>query len=242
MWSTASYTGAGVAAALSLLGCGELPSDRPVKINASSLSVSAQPPGHDFQDQTQVTLFPSKPANVYYTTDSSAPSDKNGALYQGPITLTASTLLSFIAVSDDGIWSKPVAELYSLMSAPPTVSQAPRLLRVDPDSLVFTVAPIDRDVPQQQQIRIQSFGSSQVTISSIMLDANPKGTAFWDPTAFSLGTIALPLSLAPGEGFELTVGYMPSDSFKSAAIFIQSDENPNAGTRVIELWGRILNW
>jgi hypothetical protein len=213
-----------------------------MKVNASSLSVSAQPPGYDFENQTQVTLAPSKPANIYYTTDSSAPSDKNGSLYQGPITLTTSTLLSFIAVSDDGIWSKPVAELYSLMPAPPTVSQAPRLLKTDPDSLVFTVAPVDRDVPQQQQLRIESFGSSPVTIQSITLDANPKGTAFWDPTAFSLGALTLPTTLVPGQQLEIDVTYMPSDSFKSAAVMIQSDENPNSGSRMVEVWGRILNW
>jgi hypothetical protein len=55
-------------------------------------------------------------ANIYYTTDGSEPSDTNGSLYTGPVSVAGTTPLRAVAIKDDFFPSPPVTHTYLFAS------------------------------------------------------------------------------------------------------------------------------
>jgi hypothetical protein len=245
---TMTYKGATLGLAFSLLSlsaCGTGAPD-PIKsppVKTGDFSVAADPPGQEFHSSTTVTLTASRPGRIFYSRDGQTPTEQTGILYTAPIELTESTFLSFVAVTDDeAIWSPPQAELYTLMVDQAPVAAPARGLKVDRDSLFIGVSQIDRDKIQHRTLTISGFGTEAVRIDSITLGENPNGQTFWDPSAFTISAPGTPVMLSPGESITVEVTYMPTDTFRSAGLFIRSNEEANDGMRMIEIWGRVLAW
>jgi peptidoglycan/xylan/chitin deacetylase (PgdA/CDA1 family) len=88
-------------------------------VTGLSLTAKASPAGGTFTSPQTVSLVASSspPSNttgltVYYTVDGSDPSTKTGVEYQGPITVTTTSTLKFVAKNVDGIASPIATERY----------------------------------------------------------------------------------------------------------------------------------
>jgi hypothetical protein len=224
-----------------VLACGPaLDSD---SMPAVELSVRAEPAGQMFESELTVQLLSSRPAQIFYTLDGSDPSAnaKAAQSYDGPIFLSEQTLLSFIAVADDGSWSNAQTELYLQreMQAPPM--PAPRMLNLTTDILFFEGSPGKTD-PIYRAITLRSSGSETVDIKSVKLQSNPSQSIFYDPDAFDIVTEIPPGPLAPGESITVELMYKPSPTLRSDVLRITSDEQRHGGVQTVELWGRIADW
>jgi hypothetical protein len=234
--------------ALSLLiaGCGiqENEGGPDFDVRGAQVAVWAEPKGLEFQSTAEVSLASSSPAHIFYTVDGSEPSGDTAVAYDGPIQLTESTLLSFIAITDTEEWSEPGSEFYSRLVTHEKPRPVEHALTIDNDSLFFSAQQGSTDLVVRR-IGLRSEGLSTVTIDGMMLRQNPNGSSFWSNGAFSYEILTdgnFPLFVPSGTILELEVTYTPTESLSSAAIFIESDDELHGDELVIELWGRTIDW
>ncbi len=80
--------------------------------------VAAAPLSGDYDTRQDVTLTPSEPATIYYTTDGSDPTYRGTSAtyhaYTGPIAVPGSRTLKFVAVAPDGRASPVKTEVYKI--------------------------------------------------------------------------------------------------------------------------------
>jgi hypothetical protein len=223
--------------ALVSVACGGQPQQTQQK---KPLEVAASPPGFAFTDSATVQLISSRPATIYFALNGDDPTGPKAQTYGQPLQLVDSTLVSFIATSDDGVWSAARTEQYMpVMTVMPTSPQViARGLLADETGHFF--APRPGDPPQTTAFHIRSIGLDSVHISSIQLTSNPHGQTY-DQGSFQLTGDVGTMQLDSGKTMTLDVTYVPSETLSSAAIVIESDDQRNAnGELVIELWGRVL--
>jgi len=91
---------------------------------AGTPEVVSRPPGGEYSGRIRVKIESSEPADIFYTTDGSAPTGSSSA-YRGPITINANTTLSFLAVDKVGNRSAVKSERYILDSRPPITRAEP---------------------------------------------------------------------------------------------------------------------
>lgn len=109
------------------------PTPDPSKVTAPTFSESSK----TFFDKFELTLTKGSDAElIMYTTDGTDPSYENGKgeLYESPISISHTTTVKAIAVSDDGKESDVVSETYTLELPAPTLSETSKIFK-DP----FTV-------------------------------------------------------------------------------------------------------
>ena len=125
--------------------------------NSVELSVRAEPPGQMFESSIDVTLVSSRPAQIYYTLDGSDPSANSASAttYGTHISIKKQTLLSFIAVSDQGAWSTSKAELYVKPNDNPPPTPAPKVLDLTADSIFFQAEP-GQNEPVHKTVALRS--------------------------------------------------------------------------------------
>jgi hypothetical protein len=224
------------------LACGT-PDEPDEMAMGQELSVQAIPEGQAFSDQLEVLLVSSLPAKIFYSTDGTQPSANSSSAipYTGPITLTEQTLLSFVAVEEDGSWSRSQEELYIKNDTRPPPSPAPRMLDMTAQTLFFEGQPGSSD-PVYKTVALRSIGTQAVNIISIRLQSNPNESIFYDPDAFDITSEIPTGSLAPGESIIIEIMYIPSETLRSDVLRISSNEQRNGGQQQIELWGRIADW
>lgn len=88
-------------------------------------TVSASPPGGTYNGSVQVTLTASpSSATIYYTTDSSTPTTSS-TVYGGPLTLTRTTTLKFIASDASGHTSSVGSQTYTIQNPGPAITASP---------------------------------------------------------------------------------------------------------------------
>ena len=227
--------------ALSLAACGGTEPEKTTDIKRTSLSVAADPPGHKFSDPITIELA-SSAGEIYYTLDGESPAGENGLLYEAPIDLDASAFLTFIAVDGDR-YSTPETELYTFEEVPIQPGIPVRALRPDDDSLVFTARRGSPGV-MRKTVQIRSVGLQEVTIDDIYVTLNPTSWSFWEEGIFQLEEeIETPKVMFPGETLELTVAYTPTETIRTAALVVVSnDERHEDGVIVVDLMGRIFDW
>ena len=207
------------------------------------LSVQAIPEGQAFTDELEVLLVSSRAARIFYTTDGTQPSANSSSAvpYTGPISLTEQTLLSFVAVEEDGSWSTSQEELYIKNDTRPPPSPAPRVLDLTAQTLFFEGEPGNSE-PVYKTVALRSIGTQAVNIRSVRLQSNPNESIFYDPDAFDI-TSEIPTGpLAPGESVIIEIMYIPSTTLRSDVLRISSNEQRNGGEQQVELWGRIADW
>lgn len=213
-------------------------------VRSSPALVRADPPGHEFSGSTIVRLRPmeSAPVEIYYTTDGSVPTGEHAEVYTGALELEATTLLNFIARDTaTGAWSMPGSELYTAKREEAVAQDVARGLYQDPQMVFFVWQP-GAAVPMRETVRLVSGGREPVTIRSIRLVRNPAGQFFWVDGAFELTVPDDRRVLAPGEALEVDLSYMPTSTFRSAAIEVLSDSERSEGRTLIEVWGRTSAW
>lgn len=228
------------AAVAALAACGG-PETEPVDDNTienTSLWISAQPMGTDFDEEIAVTLLSERPSQIFYTLDGSPPTGDDAILYEGPLTLAEDTLLMFVAVDGNGVWSKPHKELYQK-----NVILNPRPLDYSLwyDKTILYYEPGYTDPYQDETLVIESMGMAPVRISRISVSSNPDAPSFWEPGVFEILTpVDGVVQLAPREKLSITVRYYTTETIRSAAIRIESnDERTRDGVSHIPLWGRL---
>lgn len=231
------------------LACGgplEIP-DSELRINESSIEVWAEPASTDFMSSTEVVLNVSEAGSrIYFTLDGSDPSSGAAIPYEAPIALERSTLVSFIAQSADGVWSRPRSEFYAARRDEAS-SSAPleRDLWLEARS-VFMAARMGSKDWVVRRLKLKSAGLQRLTIHGMVMTPNPNGRSFYQAGTFSYEVLTdateFPLRLEPGETLELELHYRPTETFSSAAILIQSDSEREDGQHLVELWGRVVAW
>lgn len=217
------------------------PEERP-DVRAASVSVAAEPSGTEFSGSVEVRLNSSAPAEIFYTLDGESPSGPGALRYDGPLTLTDSTLLSFIAVTDSGAWSVPQVELYEPTEELIAKNElSVRALRLSTRNLFFQAQPGEPEV--QQVVTLRSVGVQRIHIKQVLIGYNPAGGSFFRPEVFEVLAGAGERWLAPGESLEVLLRYTPTESFSSAALLVDTDaEAVEDGLYYVELWGRIFPW
>ncbi len=222
---------------LNACGADELaPAEKP-----SGLFVAAMPSGFTFEQRTHVELTSSRPAEIYYSTDGRTPTAEDGTRYDGPIEITDSTLLSFIAISGDGVWSAPGSELYRPMADNGAPELVPRILDLEQDVLFFDARPGRRD-RVERSLRLRSRGNESVRVQAIYLAKNRSSLGFYEEGVFRIEAGAESRLLGPGETMDVVMSYEPTSSFRGATLVIESDEQRHGGIQTVELWGRVLDW
>ena len=211
-------------------------------VREASVSVAAEPSGTEFSGSVEVRLNSSTPAEIYYTLDGESPSGPGALRYEGPLTLTDSTLLSFIAVTDSGAWSVPKVELYEPTETLIAKTEpSNRALRLSTKNIFFQAHPGDGGV--QQVVTVRSVGVQRVHIKQVVIGYNPAGGSFFRPEVFEVLAGQGERWLAPGESLEVLLRYTPTESFSSAALLFDTDaEAVEDGLYYVELWGRIFPW
>lgn len=223
---------------LSLLACGsEVP---PVDEEMMPLAVAAVPPGSSFEGKTTVALEASRPAQIFYTVEGQDPLGPDGRVYQEPLELKEATLMTFMAISEDGVWSAPVTELYSPTTPLVPPDPVPRSLSINPTSYFFS-PPQGESELQTSTFVLRSDGLQTVHIDHIYIASS---SAFFEDGIFSVNADALQdFDLAPGERHQIDVSYLPTQTLRGAALVIVSNEMKHSdGVIVVELWGRIISW
>lgn len=223
---------------ISVLACGsEVP---PGDEEMMPLAVAAVPPGSSFEGTTTVALEASRPAQIFYTVSGQDPLGPEGRLYQQPLELQEATLMTFMAISTDGVWSPPVTELYSPTTPLVPPDPVPRSLSINPSSYFFS-PPQGEDQPQTSTFVLRSDGFETVHIDKIYIGSS---SAFFESGVFSVDAPALEnFDLAPGERLPIDVSYLPTQTLRGAALVIVSNEMKHSGGFiVVELWGRIISW
>jgi len=217
--------------------------DSTAALDMSELSVRAEPAGQMFAGALNVSLLSSRPAQIFYTLDGSAPSANSAAAisYEGQISLSKQTLLSFIAVADDGSWSTTRTELYLKPNEQPPPTPAPRVLDLSSNTLFFEGAP-GKSEPVYRTVALRSIGTDDIDIKTVALQSNPNQSIFYDPDAFDIVTDFQPTSLAAGESLVIEIMYLPSPTLRSDVLLITSNEQRQGGVQTVELWGRIADW
>lgn len=79
--------------------------------------VAAMPAGGSYASAQTVTLESSEPSTIYYTTDGSTPGT-DSRIYQGALTVSANTVIKFIAVDGSGNSSQIGTAAYTIGGAP----------------------------------------------------------------------------------------------------------------------------
>ncbi|MCK6545666.1 chitobiase/beta-hexosaminidase C-terminal domain-containing protein [Myxococcota bacterium] len=228
-------------ASFALGACGGPPE---VDVVRSPLDVAAEPPGHTFEGMTTVELMASRPARIFYTLDGGDPIDADAQVYEGPLGLDHSTLVTFIAEDDDGVWSPPRSELYVPAEVPAETNRVPtRGLRLDRTSYFF--AP--RSAAEGRvtaEFTVRSVGLRPANVEAVYITANPSGGGSYEPGIFTLEqSEAATGALAPGEERTFVVAYTPTTTIRGAALVIVSDDRSSSdGVLVADLWGRIMVW
>lgn len=225
------------APALAGLGCGG--AEAPLTGPPEPIAVQATPRGGDFDAPVSVVLESSRPGEIYYAMGGASPLDE-GTLYEGPVEVDEPTLLSFIAVSEDGVWSKPASELYTYRTERSPASKATRLLLFGSTGLFFTAFHDEERV--ERTFDVHSVGVEPVTIHRMFIGEGNGG--FYQRGIFVLES-EWPddLVLDPGEKIRLTVSYQPTSTLRTAAVVLETDGmRVEDGLHVIPLTGRINDW
>jgi Fn3 domain-containing protein len=225
------------------VGCGGA-QDTSDSSTKAPLHVSASPAGFMFESATTVELNASRHAQIFYTLNGDDPIGPTAIVYDQPIQLEESTLITFIAVSDDKTWSAPKAEFYE--SAPPDATPAHLLQRgldLDENNHFFSPRP-GETTNLEATFRIKSVGVQRVHINRISIDVNPAGRSFFEDGVFTLDNKYQDIDLEPGSTLAVTVHYNPTQTLRSAALLIDSDELTHTVDNPLyaQLWGRIIAW
>lgn len=211
------------------------------EVGLSGLFVAAEPGGFTFDESALVELSSSRPAEIFYSLDGTTPTEEDGIPYDGPIELSDDTLLNFIAISDDGVWSPPGSELYQVRDLGVAPELVPRLLDLERDVVFFDAEPGRRD-RVERSLRLRSRGTDAVSVQRISLTANHMGVGFYEEGVFHIEGGAEPRLLPGGEHMDIRLSYSPTASFRTAMLVIESDEQRSNGVQTVELWGRVLDW
>lgn len=226
--------------ALGIAGCGDEVGSDPRSGSDEPLAVEAFPPGGEFEGALVVRLLADRPARIFYTTDGSLPSTSQSREYTGPMRLTESTLLGFIAVDDGGLRSSLQTEWYSRAEdAPGPIRLPARSLRVRPDRLVFTPeAGIDSET---KTIRLEAIGTEPVTVFALSRSPAGATTNQYDPDAFSIVPSTTDPTIRPGEPVELRITYFTTRTSRSMGLTVETDaENVPRGMFPLLFFGRMF--
>lgn len=223
---------------LSLVACGD--SVESESGRDRDLAVEAVPPGGDFADAIVVRLAADRPANIVYTTDGSLPSAATSPSYVGPLRLTESTLLSFMAVGEDGARSEIATEWYDREEPPLGPIELPaKSVRVQPDRLVFT--PGSGIQFETAIVRLQSIGTEPVTVFAMTRGPAGATASSYDPEAFQIIPNTTDPVIRPGEEVELQVTYYTTRTSRTMRLDIETDaENVARGVQSLFLFGRMF--
>lgn len=226
----------------SAFACGG-PLEPDVDDEGQAPAVEAVPPGHTFRDSALVAILTDRPATILFTTNGEAPTTKNARRYEGPISISEQTYLSFIAVGQDGRWSRPRNELYVLEVNTGTPRVLDRALQLDRSNIFFAAEPGDDLL--ERTVVIQATGTEPVLIEDIRIESQSSATDYYQDDVFRIASPPdLPMYLEPSQYLTVHVQYRPTETLRSSNLVIASDDElaNDRGQHVVELWGRIINW
>ena len=235
-----SYLGTALTAALALAACGDAAG--PASGEAGDpVVVFAVPAGSDFDDAVVVSLQADRPARIIYSRDGTLPSASSSPEYTGPMRLTESTFLTFMAIADDGSRSRIGEEWYEKRDARPLPVEMPaKSVRLSPDRLVFTPAPGVEETTEI--VRIESIGREPVTVFALSYGPAGSTASGYDPDAFQIVPGTTDPVIPPGESVDLAITYFTTRTSRSMVLDVETDaENVTRGVASLFLFGRMFD-
>jgi len=207
---------------------------------SDALVVEALPPGSDFNDAIVVQLAAPSPSEIVFTTDGSLPSASTSRSYDGPIRITDSTLLTFMAVAGDGRRSEIQTEWYTRLERDGPLPELPaRSLRVWPERLVFTPGPGVES--ETETVRLEAIGTEPVTIFALKRAPAGATTTSYDPEAFEIVPNTTDPVVRPGQPVELAITYFTTKTSRTMALTLETDaDNASRGEFPLMLFGRMF--
>ena len=129
-------------------------------IDTEPPAVVPRPPGGKYSGRIRVKLETSEPADVFFTTDGSMPTESSGR-YRGPVNVARNLVLLYFAIDSVGNRSEVVSQRYVLDSKPPVTT-------ADPDGGMFT-GPINVTLRTEEGAvtRFTTDGSTPVRASDV---------------------------------------------------------------------------
>ncbi|MEL6189520.1 MAG: chitobiase/beta-hexosaminidase C-terminal domain-containing protein [Myxococcota bacterium] len=225
----------GLCLSAGLLACGGDPS---AKDEAHAPVVVALPGSMAFDAPLEVRLEADVPASIFYTLDGTSPNGADAQVYEGPLQVAETTLLSFVARSDEsGLWSGRGSELYEHVPAVIPFRPLERALEISED-VVFFAAEIGDEV-MEETIHVHSVGLQPVRVDAIFIGAQG---AFHEPGVFEIEVPAV-TSLAPGAMLDILVRYHVTSTLRTAELVLETNDlKPKDGRWSILLGGRQASW
>lgn len=213
-------------------GAGELESTE-----ARAPIVVALPEGKTFESPLEVRLEADSPSAIFYTLDGTSPNGLDALRYEDPLTLDDTTLLSFVARSDEGLWSARGTELYEHFVPPEPFRPLERALEVSEDVVFFTAEPGEETL--EETIRVRSVGLQAVRFDAVYISAQG---AFHEPGVFEMEAPSL-TSLPPGETMDILIRYRVTQTLRTAELVLETNDlKAEDGRWTILLGGRLATW
>jgi len=167
--------------------------------------------GTKFVDEQQVVLTGSAGTTIHYTLDGSVPTTAS-AVYEGPITVTATTTINAIAVNADGTVGEMFEGTYFLNQTPPPVfspvngttfagSLTVNIACPDPDAAIYYTT--DGTEPTMASSVYKRFKITARTVVKAIAYVEGQAVSEVATAEYALGTCADPVvSLADGTIFQ----------------------------------------
>ena len=123
-------------------------------------TASANPTGGLYNTTKTVTLNMSEPGTIYYTTNGTNPTTSSN-IYTGPITISSSTILKYLAIDLAGNPSPIYTQTYTIDTIPPTASANPT------GGLYNTTKTVTLNMSEPGTIYYTTNGTNPTTSSNI---------------------------------------------------------------------------
>lgn len=211
--------------------------DDEIHIDDLDEGLAILPPGGSFEESVEVTLVPViEGSKVYYSLDGTPPIPTDGKLYEAPLELEATTLVSAMAVTPDGMWTQAISSLFEHAPVPGPREQQARSLRLSREQLVFVARPDELEMVRSLQV--MGAGLEPIQIVDVELSQNDEDDG---TRAFTLLDDLNDVILQPGERKDLRVRFVATRTYRSARLFIRSDASHEVSQELeVQLHGRLF--
>ncbi len=178
-------------------------------------TLTVVPPGGAYNESQTVTVTASEPATIYYTKNSTDPTDaanQNRVVYNGPLVIASSTTLKIAAVDKVGNVSTIDTHAYVIDTTPPATPSVPDLITTQD-----TGASAADNITSVVQPTFRIVGEPNATLRLILDDDAVSGSAL----APSTGIVTVPLATPLADGLH-SIRSQAMD--KAGNISLPSDE------------------
>jgi poly(hydroxyalkanoate) depolymerase family esterase len=189
--------------------------------------LSATPAGGTYAGAQSVSLASNMPGSIYYTTDGTTPTTAS-TLYNGPLSVTTSKTVNYIAVDLAGNKSAVQSQVYTITTPPPVQEVSfPSIAAEDGYTYQFTTDGVPNSLNPYIEIGSTSLNHGEAGIVSFNTSTIPANATIvsatltlyrYDNTLFNYDLGPLTADIAPTTGFNNNYALESADYGAAAAV------------------------